>query len=76
MSDDTPLGERLIAMDGKLNLILFQLGALEPRLKDLEDFRRETENSLARNAGAAAQMKTWLPVLIAACALVWSVMHG
>lgn len=67
---------RLAEMDGKLDLIIYQLSQVEPRVKVLEDWRRETEKTLAAQAGAAAQMKTWLPILIAACALIWSVTGG
>lgn len=73
--DGTTIGERLATIDGKLNLLLFQLTAVEPRMKELEDFRIETEKKLATMAGTAAQIKTWLPILIAACALVWSVLN-
>lgn len=64
---------RLERMDGKLDVILLRVTQIEPRVKTLEEWRREVDADRARQSGASSLVKSWLPVLVAVAALIVSV---
>lgn len=72
-----PVPVQLTRIEGTVNLIAYQMTEVKADITDLraditgvKDRLSHVELVQAQNAGASASWKTWLPILIAAAALV------